>query len=99
MRPGWRAGPASSGAQQRSPPPGSKSDAGEEAAELAVDRARLVEAHLGDQALEVQRVAAEERDPPLPVVEPDAPGDHLDDAPGVPAPDHPVVAHQPAALP
>src|SRR5690606_37047939 len=51
-----------------------------ELAELAVARARLVVANLGDDALEVERVMREQRDAPLPVVEADRAGDDLVDA-------------------
>src|SRR5690606_24807452 len=54
-------------------------DAHVEAAELAEAGTRLVEAHVGDDALDVEEVVGEERDAPLPVVESDGAGDDLVD--------------------
>ena len=48
-----------------------------EIAEVGIVGADLVEAHVRDELLEVERIPGEQRDAPLPRVEPDGAGDDL----------------------
>src|SRR6185437_14494394 len=72
--------------------------ADEELPELRVARGGFVEPHFGYELLEVERVAREERDAPLPRIEPDCAGDHLDDTSGIAPAHHPMRSHEPAPL-
>src|SRR5579883_795725 len=69
-----------------------------ERTELAVARRGFVEAHLVDALLQVVRADAEQRDAPLPVVEPGRPGHELEHAVAERAPHLAVAHHQVAAL-
>ena len=77
---------------------GCEDEAGEERAELRVFRAHLVESHVGDQLLEVDRVLRKQRHSPFPRIETDRAGDHLLDPSGVTSSRQPVRLHQSAAL-
>src|SRR5438105_10782789 len=69
-----------------------------EVAEIGVLRARLVEAHLGDELLEVHRILGEERHAPLPPIESDRAGDDLRSSPRVAPAREAVTVHQLAPL-
>ena len=73
-------------------------EAGEERAELGVARRHRIEAHLVHDVLQRDRVVGEQRDAPLPVVEPGRAGDELQDAARVGAADARVAGHQLLAL-
>src|SRR5690606_8753491 len=64
-----------------------------ERAELPETGADLVEAHLVDQLLELERVVGEQRHAPFPVVEAHGAGHALGHLPGIPAPGPTVFAH------
>src|SRR5437868_2156286 len=69
-----------------------------EVAELGVLRAHLVEAHVGNQLLEVEWVLCEKRYPPLPGVEPDCAGNDLLHPTCVATPGESVPIHQATPL-
>ena len=62
----------------------------EELAEVGILCAHFIEAHLGDELLEVERILCEERHSLLPGIEPDCAGDHLLNLPGISPPRHSV---------
>src|SRR5437764_8871451 len=69
-----------------------------EVAEIGVLRARLVEAHLRYELLEVHRVLGEERHAPLPLIEPDRARNNLCNSARVAPARETVTVHQLAPL-
>src|SRR5689334_19580119 len=69
-----------------------------EVPELGVLGARLVEAHLGHELLEVHRVLREEGHPPFPLIEPDRARNNLCNAAGITTARQAVAVHQLAPL-
>ena len=70
----------------------------EERAEECVNGADLVKTHFVDQPFEYERVIGEERDPPLPIIEADRPGDDLLYLAGVTSSHETMLIHLPLAL-
>src|SRR4051794_24189502 len=70
----------------------------EEVAEIGVLRARLVEAHLRYEFLEVDGVFGEERHAPFPLIEPDRARNNLCNSAGVAPARETVTVHQLAPL-
>ena len=79
---------------RRESPPLSRNDfADVKVAELGVLRAHFVEAHVGNQFLEVDRILREKRDAPFPRSQSDRTGNHLLDFSGIAASRQPVSLH------
>src|SRR5256714_14359919 len=75
-------------------PPLSRDDFADiKVAELGVLRAHFVEAHVGNQFLEVDRILREERDTPFPGSQSDRTGNHLLDFSGIAAVRQAVSLH------
>src|SRR5688500_20264996 len=69
-----------------------------EVAELRVLRTHFIESHLGDDALEIERIACEQSHSPFPGVEADRAGDDLLNPPRIFAPGHSMRMHETASL-